>query len=127
MTKKLICAFALIAFACTTSNAQTLTLTPSNFNFFNISCFGRQDGSINLTITGGTPPYTIVWSNEAITEDISNLAAGFYQVEVDDANNLTEPVTAEITLREPEPLSVRLTPSDYIINGRHYNECGKCI
>jgi len=37
-----------------------LNLTPSNYNDYNISCFGNSDGSIDLTITGGIPPYQIL-------------------------------------------------------------------
>jgi hypothetical protein len=101
-------------------HAQTLTLTPSNYNGNNISCFGAQDGSINLTISGVTPPYTIRWSNDATTEDLSNLPAGYYNVEVDDTIPSTEALQAEITLTEPEALGVELTVSDYLVNARHY-------
>ena len=65
-------------------------MTPSNYNGYNISCFGSATGSINLTITGGTPPYSIIWSNAATTEDLSNVSAGYYRVTVDDADTLTD-------------------------------------
>jgi hypothetical protein len=42
-------------------------------------------GSIDLTVEQGTPPYTFQWSNGATTEDISDLAAGTYTVQVIDA------------------------------------------
>ncbi len=62
-TQKTTLAVATLCMAlATTVQAQTLTLTPSNYNGTNVSCFGAQDGSINLSITGGTPPYTIVVS-----------------------------------------------------------------
>ena len=37
----------------------------------NISCFGLSDGSIDLTIGGGNPGYTYVWSNGGLTQDLS--------------------------------------------------------
>ena len=79
----------------------TVTLIPSNHNNFNISCFGGRDGSITATPANGTPPYTYKWSTDEYTATISNLAGGYYHVEVSDANsNIAH---GEITLREPEP------------------------
>ncbi len=41
-------------------------------------------GAIDLTITGGVPPYTVVWNNESETEDLTELVAGAYSVIVSD-------------------------------------------
>jgi subtilisin-like proprotein convertase family protein len=41
-----------------------------------VSCYGSNDGSIDLSITSGT--YTYNWSNGGTTEDLSNLSEGFY-------------------------------------------------
>lgn len=51
----------------------------------NISCNGICDGSISLSISGGTPSYTTTWSNGATTNSINALCAGSYSVEVSDA------------------------------------------
>ena len=45
---------------------------------------GTLDGTADLTITNGEAPYTIEWSNGAITEDITGLTAGNYTVTVTD-------------------------------------------
>lgn len=95
------------------ANSQTLTLVPSNYHGYNVSCFGSATGSINLTISGGTPPYTIAWSNAATTEDISNLTAGYYRVSVDDADPLSGPKEAEITLTEPRQLGFDFVSPKY--------------
>jgi hypothetical protein len=46
-----------------------------------------SDGTASVVATGGTPPYTYVWSNNATTSSISSLMAGTYTVSVSDANN----------------------------------------
>jgi len=48
---------------------------------------GAGDGSIDLTVSGGLPPYTFYWSTSATTEDINGLTPGNYWVSVLDANN----------------------------------------
>ena len=46
-------------------------------------------GTIDITPAGGTTAYTYLWSNNATTEDLTNLAAGTYTVTVTDANSCT--------------------------------------
>ncbi|MFI5218802.1 MAG: hypothetical protein ACHQNT_04875 [Bacteroidia bacterium] len=104
----------VVLFNCTSNiYAQTLTLqlTPSNYNGFAISCFGGRDGSIDLTVTGGTAPYTYEWSNDQQTEDISNLPAQYYRVHVVDANGIE--ADGEITLTEPEQLRIEVSLYEY--------------
>ena len=50
-----------------------------------VSSYGGNDGSINITICGGVPPYSTLWSNGATTQDISNLTAGTYSMTLTDA------------------------------------------
>jgi gliding motility-associated-like protein len=49
-----------------------------------VSCFGGDDGEIDLTIIGGTLPYSFNWSNGDNTEDVTGLEAGYYNVTVTD-------------------------------------------
>jgi len=77
----------------------------------NVKCFGAATGSINLTVAGGTPPYTYLWSNDATTKDLSNVPAGVYTVTVTDANLCT--VTASATVSQPSAaLDVSATVTD---------------
>src|SRR5690606_33123407 len=69
-----------------------------------VKCNGEPDGSIDLTVSGGTLPYTYLWSPTAEnSQDISNLTAQKYKVTIMDGNNciaydsstLTEPPLLE--------------------------------
>lgn len=48
------------------------------------SCASDADGSIDVTILGGTEPYLYEWSNGKMTEDLDSLAIGNYLLEVTD-------------------------------------------
>ncbi len=52
----------------------------------NTSCSDVADGSINLSVSGGTSPYTYLWNNSSTTQNISDLPTGNYSVTVTDAN-----------------------------------------
>ncbi|HAD13408.1 MAG TPA: hypothetical protein DCF33_13355, partial [Saprospirales bacterium] len=62
----------------------------------NESCFGLEDGSIDLSIDGGTLPIFIEWSNGFSTEDIFNLEAGTYTVTVTDDLGCQVTLTREV-------------------------------
>ena len=62
-----------------------------------ISCFGESNGSLDLSVTGGTLPYTFLWSNGAETEDVTDLPAGNYSVTITDSNGCTAVAMAAVT------------------------------
>lgn len=61
-----------------------------------VSVFGGDDGAIDITVTGGTLPYTFSWDNGETTEDIDTLSAGTYVVTVTDSNNCSSSLSVDI-------------------------------
>lgn len=54
-------------------------------------------GNIDITVTGGTPPYTYLWSTGSINQDITVSNAGTYTLTVTDINGCTKTHTEVIT------------------------------
>lgn len=77
-----------------------------------VSKYGGNNGSIDLTVTGGTSPYSISWSNGKYTEDLINLIAGTYIVIVSDANNITKSDTFIVNQPSADPLILILIGKD---------------
>lgn len=62
---------------------------------------GLQNGSIDISPSGGTTPYHFSWSNTDTLEDLQNISAGEYSVTVTDLNNCTAEWTATIENENP--------------------------
>jgi FOG: PKD repeat len=83
-----------------------------------LDCSNANSGSIALTISGGTTPYNYTWSNNASTQDITNIQAGSYNVIVSDANNCT--LTKQFTVMRPDPINISInTGYDYNCSEHH--------
>jgi len=67
--------------------------------FTNVSCFGGNNGNATVSISGGTPPFTYLWSNGQTTPTASNLVAGIYSVVATDALGCS--AAANITITQP--------------------------
>lgn len=70
----------------------------------NLTCNGANTGSINLSVAGGTSPYSYAWSNGFNAEDPTGLTAGTYTVVVTDKNGCTQ--TASYTLTQPAAVTL---------------------
>ena len=85
-------------------------------NLTHVLCFGESTGAIGLELSGATPPYTFIWSNGAVTEDLSDIPAGNYTLSMTDANACTYQIEAEIT--QPEaPLLSEISIQDVLCYG----------
>ena len=88
-----------------TKFTSSISAIPSN-----ISCNGLKNGSIDLTITPGSPNYpikSILWSTKDTSEDLFNLGVNTYSVIVTDINDCKDSTSA--TISEPLILSAPIT------------------
>jgi uncharacterized protein (DUF2141 family) len=58
-----------------------------------LSASEAADGNITLSVSGGVPPYTYLWSNGATSSDLDGLMHGTYSVAVTDANNCSQEIS----------------------------------
>ncbi|MCF8294479.1 MAG: T9SS type A sorting domain-containing protein, partial [Bacteroidales bacterium] len=79
----------------------------SSVSSVNVSCNGLANGSINLTVSGGTGIYTYTWSDGSTTQDLTGISGGNYLVTVSDANGCT--TSQSVVISEPLALAVSLS------------------
>ncbi len=104
---------------CSGSASATLTQPPVltvAATVQNITCNGQSNGSISLTVNGGTPAYSYVWSPAQVNQpNITGLAPGNYAVTVTDANGCT--VSNSSTVTQPTALSINTLSYNATSNG----------
>lgn len=89
---------------CTATHTFTITEpTPvsSSLATTHVTCFGGADGSISTSASGGTGPYTYLWSNGTQYPNAINLLAGIYTVTITDTRGCTF-ITSDTILEAPE-------------------------
>ncbi|WP_245802786.1 PKD domain-containing protein [Cyclobacterium lianum] len=88
----------------------------SDYNGFNISCFGAGDGFIQVDVAGGSGAYTYEWTGpdgfSSPEPEINSLNPGTYQLTISDENGCSVS-TAPLEIISPEPLELGATSSDY--------------
>ncbi|MRS05646.1 hypothetical protein EG832_20880, partial [bacterium] len=92
-------------------------------NQTNIQCIGATTGIINITLLGGTPDYDYSWTGPdgfiSTDEDLSNLAAGTYDLLVNDINGCTEAL--QVIISQPDPLNSGEHNIDPLVVCENYN------
>ncbi len=78
-----------------------------------------NDGAIDITVQGGTAPYSYYWSNEETTEDINDLYEGTYMVEVSDNEACALTYTFYVAAENDSTYN-DTTVADYIYAGAYY-------
>ncbi len=80
-----------------TVSQPAATLIPTITSITTITCNGASTGAVDLSVAGGTPNYSYVWSNGATSQDLSNVVAGTYTVTITDFNSCTASISANVT------------------------------
>ncbi len=76
-------------------------------------CFGNYDGTVMLNATGGTGAYKFLWNSEFITgNEIGNLKAGKYQLQIQDAKNCVTDTL--VSVNQPGKMFIRLDPQNTV-------------
>jgi len=113
--------------SCTKDTSYTITQPDSILiteTHVNPTCNASNNGSIDITVTGGTEAgnYDYSWTGPngftSTSDDITNLEAGTYIVDVTDDNGCTKSLT--ILLSDPDAIILALTQTDITCNG--YND-----
>ena len=84
-----------------TKNASVITLASviGSGNKTNVKCKNGSDGTAQIIVSGGTSPYTYLWSNSATTQSITGLSANTYTCTVTDNTGCTS--NSSVTITEP--------------------------
>lgn len=73
-------------------------------NYHAVSCFGGRDGNIEISVSGGNPTYSYIWSNGNLTTQASFLEVGEYSITVTDDNGCTYSESFEMV--QPNPIQI---------------------
>ena len=73
----------------------------------NIACNGQCTGSATANPSGGSSPFTFLWSNSQTSQTITGLCPGTFTVTISDA--LGNSSSASVTITQPNPIVINVT------------------
>jgi hypothetical protein len=82
-----------------------------------ISCFGFNNGSINLNVAGGLPPYFYNWSNGSQNASLSGLSPGLYSVTVTGSDGCSG--STAVTIFQPDLLNITTQATNLACNANN--------
>jgi gliding motility-associated-like protein len=94
------------------SEPDSLTVV---FDVKELLCSYDSNAVIAAVVQGGTPEYTLQWSNNATGGEIDNLAPGTYAVTITDQNGCT--LTDSTTIARPDSLQIQVEATDPVCFG----------
>jgi large repetitive protein len=104
---------------CAATTSVTITeplLLNTSFAGTNPSCAGVCDGSVTTSTTGGTAPYTYLWTPGGMTTaNVTGLCAGSYTLQVTDAHGCV--VYKNVNLTDPVAITASATATNITCSG----------
>jgi len=85
----------------------------SDYNGSPVSCAQASDASATITSSGGTAPYTYLWSNGNTTSSINGIDTGSYIITVTDDMGCTKIDSLDITYTNSPDINIAITSNYY--------------
>ena len=90
----------------------------TSYTYTDNPCYGNSLGSIDLTVTGGSVPYTYAWTGPsgftASSQDLSGLNTGLYQMTVTDLHGCSTVLSVDVYINQPEVLTASASMSQQV-------------
>lgn len=92
---------------CTKSKSVTIINPSGMTNSVNVLsdvlCYGSNEGKAKALVTGGTPPYSILWKNGSTVDSATNIVAGTHYVKITDFKGCKD--SLGFTIIQPDSIS----------------------
>lgn len=70
------------------------------------SCFEGQDGSMDVDVSGGTPPYQYFLNGSSTSNPVTGLGSGIYTLDITDSNGCN--IDAQFELSSPDAIDIQI-------------------